>query len=356
MKTYSIDQVISNPRPILDILLSGGLVVAPTDTSYGILVDATNQGAVSKLFQLKDRDSGKAISVFVSGFPMMEDFVDTSGLQPSAKQLIPGAYTFILPSKGLVCKLLEAEDSTLGIRYVKSDMITNLVKEFGRPLTATSANVSGKSSAYSVPSFINQLSKSRQALVDAVIDGGELPRNPPSTVVRLTGHNPEVLRSSTRNFLHHKEFESKSLKDTENIANDVYQLMGKALGLKSVVILLDGELGSGKTTWTKFFAKNFGIGKITSPTFNYELEYELDGSIPDLKLFRHFDLYNITCAEDLASLKLNRLIADKSVNVIEWPAQIENSMLDELTNNTFLVRINLEYVSESSRKIVVNHN
>lgn len=356
MKTYSSSQIISDQSPIIDILSKGGLVVAPTDTSYGILVDATSQVAIKKLFKLKDRRVGQAISVFVCDFEMMEQFVDTALIPPNTKDLLPGPYTFVLPSKGKVCKDLEAEDSTLGVRLVENDLITSIVKAFGRPLTATSANVSGKSSAYSVLAFINQLSKSRLELIDAVIDGGELPRNPPSTVVRLTGHSPEVLRSSTRNFLHHKPHVSMSPKDTQIIAKGVYEELSEVIGKKSIVILLDGELGSGKTTWTKYFAKHFGLSKIISPTYTYECEYKLSPTWSKAKLFRHFDLYNITHADDLSSMRLERMIGDSSINVIEWSAQMESNLLDELTKSTYLVQIRFVYITESSRKISVNYN
>jgi glycosyltransferase involved in cell wall biosynthesis len=102
----------------VEVLRSGGLVVCPSDTVYGLLVDATNEEAVKKLIAFKERPVGKAISVFLDGFEMMGKVVDTSMIKPATKSLIPGPYTFILPSLHYCSKLLESEKGTLGVRWI----------------------------------------------------------------------------------------------------------------------------------------------------------------------------------------------------------------------------------------------
>ncbi|MFO0704308.1 MAG: L-threonylcarbamoyladenylate synthase [Patescibacteria group bacterium] len=356
MKTFSKTELELNVAPIVEILKQGGLVVAPTDTSYGLLTNATSRKSVDKLLKLKDRPVGKAISVFVNGIPMMEQYVDINSLPASTLELLPGSYTIVLPSLGKVSELVEAEDKTLGVRYIKDDLINTIVNILGFPITATSANITGKNPAYSKDAFLNQLSQERLKLIDAVIDGGELSHNPPSTVISFAGHKPVLLRANTDNYIFKKLYRSKSLEDTEEIADEVNRILINAPGEKSIVILLDGDLGSGKTTWTKFLAKKYNITNIVSPTYNYECEYNIVDVNTSKKLLRHFDLYNIIHEEDLESLKLDRCLEKDSINVFEWPAQINKDILNRFVKDSYLVRMHFEYKSETKREITVFHN
>ena len=75
MRVFSIKQVQENIAEIVQILSAGGVLVCPSDTTYGLLVDATNEKAVEKLIKLKERPRGKPISIFVDGWEMMEQYV-----------------------------------------------------------------------------------------------------------------------------------------------------------------------------------------------------------------------------------------------------------------------------------------
>lgn len=356
MKTFLPEELAVNLKPIVDILKSGGLVVAPTDTSYGILVDATNRKAIEKLLKLKERPLGKAISVFVNGWPMMEQYVDISLLPKHTRALLPGSYTMVLPSLGKVSELVEAEDKTLGVRYIENSLINRIVDVLGFPVTATSANTTGKSPAYSLEAFVHQLSESRLKLIDAFIDAGDIPHNPPSTVIRFAGHKPEILRANTQNYVYHKLYRSKDILETKEIAGEVLHLLRKNVGKSAIIILLDGELGSGKTTWTKHFAELFGIQNIISPTYTYECEYPVQKDKYGVSVLRHFDLYNVVHDEDIDNLQLERCFEVDAISIIEWPAQINKQLLDSFANDAFLIRIQLIYTGETTREITVFHN
>ncbi len=356
MKTFLLDEIEVNVMEIVDILRDGGLIVAPSDTSYGLLVDATNRKAVEKLLKLKERPPGKAVSVFVNGLPMMEKYVDVTRLTKAARELLPGSYTIVLPSLCKVVPLLEAEDETLGVRHIDSVLVNRIVDVLGVPVTATSANVSGKSAAYSPTSFLNQLSDKKKLLVDAIIDGGELPHNPPSTVIGFTGKKPKVIRANTQNYIYRKLYASGDIMQTGEVADEVRLLLDRLAKSTAVIILLDGELGSGKTTWTKFFAKTYGLTKIVSPTYNYENEYKVDDDEAKQKIFRHFDLYNVSTSEDIENLRLDRCLDANSLNVIEWPSQIDKRHLERFAQKSYLIRIHFEYVDETTREITVYHN
>ena len=92
----NVDLIINKT---IKILKSGGLVVFPSDTVYGLLCDATNEIAVKKLIQFKDRPAGKPVSVFCN-FDLINQLVTISNQQLAVlKQILPGPFTIILPSK-----------------------------------------------------------------------------------------------------------------------------------------------------------------------------------------------------------------------------------------------------------------
>lgn len=307
----------------IEVLHSGGLVVCPSDTVYGLLVDATNEEAVKKLIAFKERPVGKAISVFVDGFEMMGKVVDTSMIKPATKSLLPGPYTFVLPSLHYCSKLLESEKGTLGVRYIgklqskdtsssqlaaylpPSDFVTTLVHEFGRPVTATSANLAGKSSCYSIDAFMHQLSDKKKQMIDLVIDGGELPRHEPSTVLDLTMQTPHVLRASAagQTTITHSVEETMKVAETfiSSLGGPLRQLADKRG--KGFVVYLHGDLGAGKTHFVKGIAKHFGFDRVVSPTYVGVQEYVND----QVKLY-HVDLYNCQTQEDVDALQLDKLI------------------------------------------------
>ncbi|MGB9707292.1 MAG: L-threonylcarbamoyladenylate synthase, partial [Microgenomates group bacterium] len=170
----------------LKILKQQGLIVFPSDTVYGLLTDATSCQAVKKLIAFKDRPAGKPISVFVDSFSMLKNIVYVNKKQEKIlKSILPGPFTVILKSKKKVCPLLESEEGTLGVRLIKYDLVNELVKHFKKPLTATSANISGHPPCHSIKSFLNQIPKNKRQLIDLIIDIGQLPKNKPSTVIDL---------------------------------------------------------------------------------------------------------------------------------------------------------------------------
>jgi len=102
MKVFPTTEVYARMDEICAILAAGGVVLAPSDTTYGLLTDATNNASVEKLISIKKRPHGKPISVFVSGFEMMSEYVDMSYLTHETRSLLPGPYTLVLPSHHVV--------------------------------------------------------------------------------------------------------------------------------------------------------------------------------------------------------------------------------------------------------------
>ncbi|HEX5429585.1 MAG TPA: L-threonylcarbamoyladenylate synthase [Patescibacteria group bacterium] len=185
----------SGLRQALEVLKSGGVVVCPTDTAYGMAVDATNPSAVKKLYQLKGRDFKKPIHVIPPTKAWVEKLVKlNSPAKLLIDELMPGPITLVLPlkAKGEVYKLLSAGTKSLGIRRPKNKIALDLAMLCGKPITATSANVSGQPNCYSVAQVKKQFGKKASELY--FLDAGKLPKVAPSTVVAIRGKNVTILR------------------------------------------------------------------------------------------------------------------------------------------------------------------
>ena len=237
-------------------LKSGNLVVFPSDTVYGLLTDSTNPLAIDKLLVFKDRPIGKAISVFVSDQKMAEKYVV---LNQNAKNIInnllPGPFTAICESRHKTDPRLETEDKTLGFRIPDFPLIIKLVSQFGRPITATSANLSGQPPFYSAQKLISALSNKKKKLIDLVIDAGTLPKHKPSTIIDTTSGELKTLRLGDLFPSAPNKLISKSEKETIELGRFLATKFIKKSFSKPLIFLLQGELGTGKTILTK------GVGK-----------------------------------------------------------------------------------------------
>lgn len=174
-------------------LANGGIVVAPTETCYGLLADATNRTAVEKIFQIKGRPHTKSISIFVFDDKMLYSQVDT--MSPASRRLLkkhlPGPLTLILRQRKITSLAPNlSQDGSIAIRISSHPFIAGLLFNYEKPVTATSANLSGKGEIYSAGEAIRQLGRQ----VDIIIDGGTLEKKPPSTIVDFTGRAPLVVR------------------------------------------------------------------------------------------------------------------------------------------------------------------
>lgn len=188
-------------REAVQTFRQGGLVVYPTETTYGIGADATNQQAIDKLLKYKKRREGKPLSITVADQKMAEEYVK---LNASAKHIymnfLPGPVTVVSKGKHKVSSGVESELGTLGIRIPAYPLVLDIVKEFGRPVTATGANASYKKRPYSIKDILDNISERQKSLIDLVLDAGELLHNEPSTVIDTTFDELSVLRQGAIRF------------------------------------------------------------------------------------------------------------------------------------------------------------
>jgi len=180
----------SSIRQAVDTLKSGGTVVFPTDTVYGLGANAFSEAAIQKLFDIKERQPNQAIAVLI-GDPQQLELL-SENISPSAMALArqhwPGALTVIVPRKAGVPEIL-SPTPTLGVRMPDHPAALALLRAAG-PLAVTSANLSGGADTTTAGEVIAQLA----GRFDLLLDGGTTPGGVPSTVVDMTGPQPKVLR------------------------------------------------------------------------------------------------------------------------------------------------------------------
>jgi tRNA threonylcarbamoyl adenosine modification protein YjeE len=190
----------------------------------------------------------------------------------------------------------------------------NLIEKFGHPIVATSANASYKKRPYKLTDVLENISQKQKSLIDLMIDAGELPHNEPSTVIDTTLDDVVILRQGEINISRKNEILSRSEENTQNFAKELWQKYENYYGKRAIVFALQGEMGTGKTQFTKGLARAMGINElVTSPTFALENEYQTGRE----KLY-HFDAWRLEKSDELNALGFSELIKNKSVISIEW--------------------------------------
>jgi L-threonylcarbamoyladenylate synthase len=345
-------------RIAIEYLKKGGVVVFPSDTVYGLLVDAKNKDAVSKLINFKNRAPGKAISVFVTGNQMIEKY----GVIPEGKislinSILPGPFTVVLDSKSRLDRRLATEKNTMGFRYTQFFPVQKLVETFNSPLTATSANLGGKSPHYSIESLLHQLPKFKQEMLDLIVDAGKLPRNKPSTVIDFTSEDISILRHGDVLINGTDEYLSSSPKETRSLAIFLTKKAVKESPDKSIVFLLRGDLGAGKTEFTRGVASVLGVAKIVSPTFVIYYEYDIADNqilgVLNRKKFIHADFYNISDLSEFEHLGLTDYLSKSVFMVCEWGEKLGN-LYQVFSQKAHIYIVDISHISKSKRKINIS--
>jgi L-threonylcarbamoyladenylate synthase len=170
-------------------LRQGGVIIYPTDTLYGLGVDAFSDAAVDKLYELKGREAGKPTHCIVSDLTMAEEYAEVNdAARKIMGKFLPGALTLVLPKKPGLDGGIARGINTIGIRIPANDFCIELAKTFGKPFTATSANKAGEEPSLEFGKVIAGIS------ADLAIDAGNAPLSKPSTVVNLVSGHPSILR------------------------------------------------------------------------------------------------------------------------------------------------------------------
>ena len=189
-------------------LRQGRVVAYPTDTSYGLAVDAANEKAVTKLYRIKGRNFKKPSSVVVPSKAYAKKLVEwNKTVQKLTNRFWPGALTIAakVKGKGGEFKKLKSADGYLSLRMPKNQVALDLAVLLKKPITATSANLSGQPDCYSADDIVKQFSakggsasggKKQKLKPDIVINFGRLAKRKPSTVAKIINEDKiEIVRT-----------------------------------------------------------------------------------------------------------------------------------------------------------------
>lgn len=176
------------------LILKGEIIVCPTDTCYIFAANALDPSAITKVFALKGRSYLNPIHVAVSSVEEAEKYAYINKIAKTlARGFLPGALTLVLLKKEIIPSLLVGGRDTVGIRIPDNRIILGLVAMANVPLTATSANISGGPTPYTIREVMDQLGQAIKH-VSLVLDQGSLHPPVTSTVVDLTTTPPHIVR------------------------------------------------------------------------------------------------------------------------------------------------------------------
>ena len=184
------EEIILNQA--VEILAGGGIIAYPTETFYGLGTDATNEKAIEKIFIVKGRDFKNPISLIIDQpediYPLVKDIPE------SARKLMaafwPGALTIVFSAANNVSPLLTAGSGKIGLRVSSHPIAQKIVQKIKRPLTATSANLSGTPECTRASEVSEQIGDK----IDAIVDWGMTHGGKASTIIDVTCDPPVILR------------------------------------------------------------------------------------------------------------------------------------------------------------------
>jgi L-threonylcarbamoyladenylate synthase len=187
-----VDDLLNELDNAFAALDNGGVVVFPTDTLYGLGADVFSLPALQRIFGIKGRPAELALPVLVAGLDQVESVAlpMSNQAQELAERFWPGPLTLVMRRSPELPDLVTGGADTVAVRMPAHRIPLALARRLGRPITGTSANLSGQPDLLNLDSIENQLGN----LVDYIIRSGPPPEGTGSTVVDITRNEPRLLR------------------------------------------------------------------------------------------------------------------------------------------------------------------
>lgn len=347
-------------KKAIKVLKNGGLIIYPTETCYGLGGDATNPEALKKIMKYKTLRGSKPVSIAVSDMKMAKRYVDINEMATNIyNNYLPGPITVISKNKGNLQSPVVSAQGGVGVRYPDYPFTLELIKQFGKPITATSANVSYRSTPYSIEKLIKDLPKQSLNLIDLFLDAGDLPKNSPSTVLDTTMNQLATLRQGKI------EFENSLKKDTlleQRITNSANETIEFAKHFTKsylstdipTVVALSGELGAGKTQFAKGIGDVLNVKDIVnSPTYTIINEYSYIHNGKQ-RVLAHMDTWRLE-DDELEKSGLVEHIENGDIVLIEWADKFYqeiNALCDNM--NVRMYKVIIKYISIDKRSIEIH--
>ncbi len=173
-------------------LANGGIVAFPTETVYGLGADIFNENSVKKIFEIKKRDFSKPLAAHLDSVDKVLDvaFEIPDEFFVLAARFLPGPLSIILPKRKEIPSIVSGSSSTIAVRVPDNKIAFELIKRFGKPLAATSANLSGMIPSTTAKEVVEFIGKD----VQIILDGGKCKYSQSSTVISLVEKPPVLIR------------------------------------------------------------------------------------------------------------------------------------------------------------------
>ena len=185
-------------RSACRLLREGDVVAFPTDTVYGLGANAFERFAVRQIFALKRRSLDKGLPIFIYQVDDLNLVAKAipNRVWPLLQHFWPGALTVVLPKNSTLPDDVTGGQDTVAVRIPNHPVCLDLVIGAGRPLTATSANLSGQATPATAQGVAQQFGDA----LPLVLDGGQSPQAQPSTIIDLSLSPPRLLRLGVISF------------------------------------------------------------------------------------------------------------------------------------------------------------
>lgn len=244
-------------RQAVDVLKRGGVVVYPTETSYGFAADATNTKAVEKVMKLKQRDLEESVPMIAPTLSMILRYMELAPkLKKLARKAWPAPLTLVGPAvegRGLADGVIR-KDGSVAMRISSHPVAIVLSRRLGKPIISTSANITAQPPAFSIKQFQKQFEDS-ELQPDLILDAGRLAKKKPSTIVteeneqlvilrkgayplRTISHQPK--KSFGQHFLHDKNVVQSVVDAAEIEKGDIVLEIGPGEGVLTEALVNAG--------------------------------------------------------------------------------------------------------------------
>lgn len=189
-----------NLAQIVSEILNGKVLVFPTETSYGLGCDATNQESVDKIFKIKGRTDDKPLLIVVDSIESAKKYLRWNEmLEKLAQKYWPGSLTIVGEYiGGNLAKGVVSKDNTIAVRVSDFSFLKSITQKIQKPLVATSANLAGEPSLFD-PREIVKVFSEKENQPDLILNYGVLPKSEPTTLVSIVGDKIKILRRGTLN-------------------------------------------------------------------------------------------------------------------------------------------------------------
>nr|WP_202602068.1 L-threonylcarbamoyladenylate synthase type 1 TsaC [Photobacterium halotolerans] len=189
VRYQAIEDSVDNLSQVVTALQQGEVIAYPTEAVFGVGCDPDNPEAVARLLALKQRPIEKGLILIAADYAQLAPYIDDSQLSDEQKARIfatwPGPVTWVMPTKPQVPTFLTGQFTTIAVRVTDHPLVQQLCREFGKPLTSTSANLTGEPPCRTVDEVVSQLGDHLSTILHGETGGRD---NPSEIRDAATGH------------------------------------------------------------------------------------------------------------------------------------------------------------------------